>query len=45
MRRNLIAFRPLVYLGQFSSIDRKPFIWIDCHTEEAFAGPEVGLKV
>lgn len=35
VRRRLRAAFALVGSDHRSSIDRQPFVWIDCHTEEA----------
>ncbi len=41
VRRNFVAFLPLVYLGHFRAIDGQPFVRVDGHTEEARVGLEV----
>lgn len=35
VRRNFVAFLPLVHLGHFGSVDGQPFVGVDGHTEEA----------
>lgn len=45
VRRNFVAFLPLVYLGHFSAIDGQPFVRVDRHAEEARIGLEVGENI
>lgn len=44
VRRNFVAFLPLVYLGHSGTIDGEPLVRVDCHAEEAGICLEVGER-